>query len=52
MRYYFEWDPQKAKINFQKHKSLLKGHAQFLKIPMHYLSMMKNIVEKKIDGLP
>jgi len=33
MRYYFEWDPQKAKINFKKHKVSFERACMVFKDP-------------------
>jgi uncharacterized DUF497 family protein len=33
MRYYFEWDPQKAKINLQKHRISFERACTIFKDP-------------------
>ena len=47
MKFRFEWDPEKAKINLKKHGLVLKKQVQYLKIHNSSVFWMKNILWKK-----
>jgi uncharacterized DUF497 family protein len=50
MNYNFEWDLNKDKSNYLKHKINFESASGVLKIVMQFLFMMKSIAKMKKDG--